>query len=67
MRRGGGWHADGVDRHGCAGKGGKNRRRGKNDNEEKRELVFKEDGQGAWTRRSESAREGSEVEKAWRS
>lgn len=27
------------------GKGGKNRRRGKNDNEEKRELVFKEDGQ----------------------
>lgn len=32
----------------CAtGKGGKNRRRGKNENEsEKRELVFKEDGQG---------------------
>lgn len=30
-----------------AGKGGKNRRRGKNENEtEKRELVFKEDGQG---------------------
>nr|CAD7458129.1 unnamed protein product [Timema tahoe] len=30
----------------CAGKGGKNRRRGKNENEtEKRELVFKEDGQ----------------------
>ncbi|RLN86313.1 hypothetical protein BBJ28_00010350 [Nothophytophthora sp. Chile5] len=30
------------------GKGGKNRRRGKNDNEEnKRELEFKEDGQGA--------------------
>ena len=29
------------------GKGGKNRRRGKNDNEEnKRELEFKEDGQG---------------------
>lgn len=29
------------------GKGGKNRRRGKNENEaEKRELVFKEDGQG---------------------
>jgi len=27
------------------GKGGKNRRRGKNDNEEKRELDFKEDGQ----------------------
>lgn len=27
------------------GKGGKNRRRGKNENEEKRELVFKEDGQ----------------------
>ena len=27
------------------GKGGKNRRRGKNDNEEKRELEFKEDGQ----------------------
>ena len=30
----------------CAGKGGKNRRRGKNENEnDKRELVFKEDGQ----------------------
>lgn len=30
----------------CLGKGGKNRRRGKNENEtEKRELVFKEDGQ----------------------
>jgi hypothetical protein len=29
-----------------AGKGGKNRRRGKNENEEKRELIFKEDGQG---------------------
>lgn len=28
-----------------AGKGGKNRRRGKNENEEKRELIFKEDGQ----------------------
>ena len=29
------------------GKGGKNRRRGKNENEsDKRELVFKEDGQG---------------------
>lgn len=29
------------------GKGGKNRRKGKNENEvEKRELVFKEDGQG---------------------
>lgn len=29
------------------GKGGKNRRRGKNENEtEKRELVFKDDGQG---------------------
>ena len=27
------------------GKGGKNRRRGKNENEEKRELQFKEDGQ----------------------
>eukprot|EP00210_Caulerpa_lentillifera_P005568 g5325.t1 len=27
------------------GKGGKNRRRGKNENEVKRELVFKEDGQ----------------------
>eukprot|EP00920_Eleutheroschizon_duboscqi_P020716 GHVT01048928.1.p1 GENE.GHVT01048928.1~~GHVT01048928.1.p1 ORF type:complete len:160 (-),score=56.17 GHVT01048928.1:548-1027(-) len=27
------------------GKGGKNRRRGKNENEEKRELTFKEDGQ----------------------
>lgn len=32
-----------------AGKGGKNRRRGKNENEtEKRELVFKEDGQGEY-------------------
>lgn len=31
------------------GKGGKNRRRGKNENEtEKRELVFKEDGQGKY-------------------
>lgn len=30
----------------CLGKGGKNRRRGKNENEVKRELVFKEDGQG---------------------
>ena len=31
------------------GKGGKNRRRGKNENEtEKRELVFKEDGQGLY-------------------
>lgn len=31
------------------GKGGKNRRRGKNENEsEKRELVFKEDGQGEY-------------------
>ena len=29
------------------GKGGKNRRRGKNENENmKRELIFKEDGQG---------------------
>eukprot|EP00892_Ulva_mutabilis_P010643 jgi/Ulvmu1/7951/UM004_0184.1 len=27
------------------GKGGKNRRRGKNENEEKRELIFREDGQ----------------------
>ena len=27
------------------GKGGKNRRRGKNENEEKRELIFKDDGQ----------------------
>lgn len=33
---------------GGTGKGGKNRRRGKNENEEKRELVFKEDGQGAF-------------------
>lgn len=33
--------------HFYSGKGGKNRRRGKNENEsEKRELVFKEDGQG---------------------
>lgn len=30
----------------AAGKGGKNRRRGKNDATEKRELIFKEDGQG---------------------
>ncbi len=30
-----------------AGKGGKNRRRGKNDSDDKRELIFKEDGQGA--------------------
>lgn len=36
--------SDRFDR--APGKGGKNRRRGKNDNEEKRELVFKEDGQG---------------------
>ena len=28
------------------GKGGKNRRRGKNEGEEKRELIFKEEGQG---------------------
>ncbi len=28
------------------GKGGKNRRRGKNESEEKRELIFKEAGQG---------------------
>lgn len=35
--------------HGYTGKGGKNRRRGKNENEsDKRELVFKEDGQGKW-------------------
>ena len=32
------------------GKGGKNRRRGKNESEEKRELIFKEDGQGTWRR-----------------
>lgn len=31
--------------HLCAGKGGKNRRRGKNENDSKRELVYKEDGQ----------------------
>jgi translation initiation factor 1A len=29
-----------------AGKGGKNRRRGKNEGDDKRELIFKEDGQG---------------------
>lgn len=29
----------------AAGKGGKNRRRGKNDSDDKRELIFKEDGQ----------------------
>jgi hypothetical protein len=28
-----------------AGKGGKNRRRGKNDSDDKRELIFKEDGE----------------------
>ena len=28
----------------AAGKGGKNRRRGKNDSDDKRELIFKEDG-----------------------
>lgn len=34
------------------GKGGKNRRRGKNENEsEKRELVFKEDGQGKFLKK----------------
>jgi len=33
------------------GKGGKNRRRGKNENEEtKRDLLFKEEGQGPWER-----------------
>lgn len=33
------------------GKGGKNRRRGKNDNDDdKRELIFKEDGQGMFSR-----------------
>lgn len=31
------------------GKGGKNRRRGKNDTADKRELIFKEDGQGKRT------------------
>ena len=30
---------------GVKGKGGKNRRRGKNEGDEKRELIFKEDGQ----------------------
>jgi len=35
-----------TDWWGLAGKGGKNRRRGKNETEVKRELVFKEDGQG---------------------
>lgn len=36
------------------GKGGKNRRRGKNENEtEKRELVFKEDGQGNYIIKSD--------------
>ena len=30
------------------GKGGKNRRRGKNEGDEKRELITKEEGQGAW-------------------
>ena len=34
------------------GKGGKNRRRGKADGDMKRELVFKEDGQGASSRRA---------------
>jgi translation initiation factor 1A len=36
-----------IDQPKNKGKGGKNRRRGKNENEsEKRELIFKEDGQG---------------------
>jgi hypothetical protein len=40
------WPVRAVSRGWCAGKGGKNRRRGKNENEgQKRELVFKEDGQ----------------------
>lgn len=42
----------------CTGKGGKNRRRGKNESEEKRELIFKEDGQGE---------EEGFVEWAWKS
>lgn len=37
-----------------AGKGGKNRRRGKNEGDEKRELVVKEEGQGACTYGAES-------------
>ena len=37
-----------------SGKGGKNRRRGKNENEaDKRELIFKEDGQGSYCSRAE--------------
>ena len=45
------WNPDSVHFYAVildyTGKGGKNRRRGKNENEsDKRELVFKEDGQG---------------------
>lgn len=46
------------------GKGGKNRRRGKGDGEEnKRELEFKEDGQGACLRARASLREGNGCER----
>lgn len=43
------------------GKGGKNRRRGKNENEEKRELIFKEDGQ-----EYAQVRRGSGAHQHWR-
>lgn len=38
------------------GKGGKNRRRGKNEGEEKRELITKDEGQGESGGRRRSAR-----------
>ena len=41
-----------------AGKGGKNRRRGKNTNMERRELTFKEEGQGARVRSGAAATSG---------
>jgi hypothetical protein len=40
------------------GKGGKNRRRGKNEGEEKRELITKEEEQGV-TRKLSTASDGS--------
>lgn len=48
------------------GKGGKNRRRGKNENEtEKRELVFKEDGQGKLCVISMMSQVGNETSLTW--
>jgi translation initiation factor 1A len=40
----------------AVGKGGKNRRRGKADGDSKRELTYKEDGQGAASKRPRTAR-----------